>query len=106
MKKFFISLAIILVLPLTLVFAGCKAKVKGIRIFTDDVQLEFVVGEEVSTAGLLVELRYSNGTSEDIEDYEVDTTNVDSTQAGEYKIVIKYQKFSQSYTIHYYEREQ
>ncbi len=104
MKKFFTSLMILLVLPLTFVFAGCKPKDSGIRIFLDDVKTEFVVGEDITTNGLIVELRYTDGTSVDVADYKVDTSGVDKTKAGEYTVVIEYQKHKQTYKVHYYEK--
>ncbi len=76
----------------------------GFSIQTETVEKDYFVGEEVSTAGLIVEANYDNGAKLNIDskDYQIDLSNVKS-EPGTYPVIIKYKDYSvQQYevTIH------
>lgn len=104
MKKFFAIMFTLLLLPIGAFLTACKTKLETIVLVTEDVKLEYIVGEELSLNGLRVEARYSNGDIKDAKEYQVDSSSVDKDTAGEYTIKVTYSGITKEFKVNYYEK--
>ena len=65
MKKF-LSLALIIVLTLTLLITGCHGKKAVQSIELDNLKREYEIGETPDFTGVTGKVIYNDGTSEDV----------------------------------------
>ena len=62
--------------PVPRVFTNDKLTVKDVQKVSDPTTLEYVEGQKFSTAGLVIKAIYSDGTTEEVENYTVSKTDV------------------------------
>ena len=80
--------------------AGSEAPLTGISV--SGAKTDFKVGEEFVTTGLIVTGHYQDAPDRTITTgYEVDSSSVDTTAAGDYTVVVSYGGFDDSYTVTY-----
>ncbi len=65
---------------------------------------DYLVGSTLNTSALSVSLNYKNGTSEGLEvkDLTIDSSKVDFTTAGTYKVKVSYNGFDAEYDVNVY----
>ncbi len=99
MKKNAIILsALILILSVLLVFAGCnEAKLTGIEITNPPTKTTYTEGETFSPAGMKVTANYSDGTNAEITDYTVSKTT--ALAVTDTEITVSYKEFSAKINI-------
>lgn len=71
----------------------------GIRIDTNPTTTEYTVGDTFSIVGLKVSLVYSDGTSETLNNNDLEISEPDMSTAGSKTVFIKYSGFTASFTI-------
>ncbi len=74
-----------------------NSSVSGIRITTPPSKTVYTVGDSFSTAGMVVEAAFTNGTAFEIVGYTCSGYNMNS--AGTYTVKVTYGSFSDSFTI-------
>ncbi len=96
------SFTFLMLLAVAIILSGCTKKVTLKEITIDTApKTTFYVGEEFEPGSLDVSATYSDGKVEKVTDYKVDSSKVDSTKAGDYEVVVTYEKVQTSYTVHY-----
>lgn len=97
------SLSIITLMIVTILLTSCDNNtpiLKEIKIEGEPVT-EFYVGDEFNIGTIKVSAVYSNNKTEEITDYNIDSSKVDSTKEGAYQITITYKNVFTTYTINY-----
>lgn len=96
-----IPLAIVLVL-IGVLLAGYfirRNTPTGIRVVSVSHKTEYYVGDKLDTENLVVELYAKDRTLRYLDAEEYDVQGFDSSQAGDYILVVVYQDFSTEYDI-------
>lgn len=71
-------------------------------ISVSGAKTDFTVGNAFETTGLVVTAHYEDSPDATISSgYEVDSSSVDNTKAGEYTVTVSYGGFEDSYTVTY-----
>ncbi len=74
-----------------------NAEISSIHITTPPAKTTYTVGDDFSTAGMVVEARFTNGTAFDIAGYTC--TGYDMNQAGEQTVTVSYSGFKDTFRI-------
>ncbi len=74
-----------------------SAKVEAIKITSPPTKTTYTVGDSFSTAGMLVEAQFADGTAFEIAGYTC--SGYDMNKAGTYTVKVSYGSFSDSFTI-------
>lgn len=68
--------------------------------------VDFLLGREVTAAGLVAQVTYSNGSEKSQANLQADLSGVDNTKAGEYTVPVTYTEngvtLTQEYTVYVY----
>ncbi len=93
MKKILSFLALVLV---SVMLIGCtkdkKVTLSSIAVTTDGAKVQYNVGEQFSKEGLVVTATYSNKTTKNVTNFEVDSSKFNASVAGEYEIIVSYKE--------------
>lgn len=70
-------------------------KESGFEIISKGVKSEYLIGDTLSTAGLIVNVNYASGTSISIDSkyVDIDTSKVDMTKAGTYEVAVNFRSY-------------
>ena len=96
MKKIFL---ILLVGLFAVVVAACSTLPTLESIAIEGQDVEFYVGEEFNTNGLVVTATLSDATTKDVTSQAEVSHNVDTTQAGTYTVTVTYKNLSETYNV-------
>ena len=77
----------------------------NINIDTSNVKVVYFEGENLSTAGLIVNKVFSDGSEQQTQDYIINDDEFTSNIAGQYRIEVKVGNFSKIYSVNVYEKD-
>ena len=104
LKKLIISIFIAL-FCVTLVACGeepsTPKSVTGIRLDTENVKKEYIVGEAFTSDGIKVFAVYDDSSEKEVQNYSLISNDLNTNQVGEYDIVIKYSNSGNLYELSY-----
>ena len=98
MKKF-LSLALLIVLTLTLLITGCKGKKAVQNIELDGLKREYEIGEKIDYTGVTAKVVYNDGTSEPVDLKDLEIVEPDTSIPGPKDLVVTYKDFTAKFAI-------
>lgn len=102
-KKLVISfLFAIFLVPVVVLFASCDktpAKAVGLSLDMREVRLAYDVGESLDIEDLVVNLKYSDNSLEEISEFNIDDSAFDASRVGKYSITVTYDKYTKAFDV-------
>lgn len=99
MKKF-LSLALLLILTVTLLLTGCRGQkqVQSIEI-TEGLKTEYTIGDTPDFSGVKAIVTYNDGSTENVEASQLTFGTIDTSTAGKKNLIVGYKSFSTSFEV-------
>lgn len=99
MKKF-LSLALLLILTVTLLLTGCRGQkqIQSIEI-TEGLKTEYTIGDTPDFSGVKAIVTYNDGSTENVEASQLTFGTIDTSTAGKKSLTVSYKDFSTSYEV-------
>lgn len=98
MKKF-LSLALIIVLTLTLLITGCQGKKAVQSIELEGLKREYEIGEKFDYTGVSCKVTYNDGTTEAVDLADLEIVEPDTSTPGKKDLAVTYKGFTAKFTV-------
>lgn len=98
MKKF-LSLALLIVLTLTLLITGCQGRKAVQSIELNGLKREYEIGETPDYTGVTGKIIYNDGTTEDVDHTSLTFGNLDTSTPGKKDLEVTFKNFTAKFTV-------